>query len=227
MKTTLNKLAQALALAGALLTTALSAHASVISYTDFTAFQAALAGNGSDNYDDLTAGAALAGPLSRMAGSFDYQVAAVPSALNAGQLGDSDFYPVAPGGTTALSANFADSTLHFTGFASTVRGLGGRFFSTDVDGALVASTQLLLLSLTEADGTVTQESVNTGLSGFYGFISTGSLLAFSVQNTNGNWASVDDFSVGAAANAVPEPASLGLALCGLMLATSFRRRRGR
>ena len=224
MNSTIKSLARVLGLAAAVLGTAVPAAAAVVFYTDQAAYEAALGTSvASDNFSDLTPDAALAGPLARFAGGSGYRARAV---LALPDPGAEDFFPIAPGGNTALSSNFSTASMVFDQFSQSVRGISGQFFSSDESGSLLAGT--LDLVFFDQDGGFNYSLASGSAPSFLGFISDGSFSSFSlsaVQPSGGfRFAAVDDLSL-AARQAVPEPgaASLSLLALGLMLLVGKRR----
>ena len=225
MNSTIKSLARVLGLAAAVLGTAVPAAAAVVFYTDQAAYEAALGTSvASDNFSDLTPDAALAGPLARFAGGSGYRARAV---LALPDPGAEDFFPIAPGGNTALSSNFSTASMVFDQFSQSVRGISGQFFSSDEFGSLLAGT--LDLVLFDQDGGFNYSLASGSAPSFLGFISNGSFSGFSLvalQPTDGSfrYAAVDDLGL-AARQAVPEPgaASLSLLALGLMLLVAKRR----
>ena len=226
MNSTIKSLARVLGLAAAVLGTAVPAAAAVVFYTDQAAYEAALGTSvASDNFSDLTPDAALAGPLARFAGGSGYRARAV---LALPDPGAEDFFPIAPGGNTALSSNFSTASMVFDQFSQSVRGISGQFFSSDESGSLLAGT--LDLVFFDQDGGFNYSLASGGIApSFLGFISDGSFSSFSlsaVQPSGGSfrYAAVDDLGL-AARQAVPEPgaASLSLLALGLMLLVAKRR----
>jgi len=197
----------------------------VVVYTSQAAYGAALGTSvASDNFSDLTPGAALAGPLARLAGGTGYTARAV---LALPDPGAEDFFPIAPAGNTALSSNFSTASMVFDQFSQSVRGISGLFFSSDELGSLLAGT--LDLVLFDQDGGFNYNLASGSAPSFLGFISNGSFSSFSlsaVQPSDGSFrfAAVDDLGL-AARQAVPEPgaASLSLLALGLMLLVGKRR----
>jgi len=226
MNTNITSLARVLGLAAALLGTALPSAAAVVVYTDQAAYESALGTSvASDSFSDLAPGSALSGPLARLAGSTAYTARAVPLVPD---LGAEDFYPVSPGGNTALSSNYADASMVFDQFSQSVRGLSGQFFSSDELGALLAGS--LNLVLVDQDGSFNYSLATGNAPSFLGFISNGSfsgLTLSAVQPLGGfSYAAVDNLGL-AAASVVPEPGALWLSLLGVGLLTLVAKRRRR
>jgi len=226
MNTKITSLARVLGLAAALLGTALPSAAAVVVYTDQAAYELALGASiASDSFDDLALGDALAGPLARLAGSTGYMARAVPLVPD---LGGDAFYPIAPGGNTALSSNFADASMVFDQFSQSVRGLSGQFFSSELDGMLQVGS--LNLVLVDQDGSFNYNLATGNAPSFLGFISNGSfsgLTLSAVQPLGGSsYAAVDNLGL-AAASVVPEPGALWLSLLGVGLLTLVAKRRRR
>ena len=224
MKTNITSLARVLGLAAALLGTALASSAAVVVYTSQAAYELALGASvASDGFDDLVAGGALAGPLARLAGSTGYMARVVPLVPDRGA---EDFFPIGPGGNTALSSNFADASMVFDQFSQTLRGISGQFFSSDEQGDLLAGT--LNLMLIDQDGSFDYSLASGIAPSFLGFISDGSFSSFSlsaVQPSGGfRFAAVDDLGL-AVTQAVPEPGVVSLSLFGLGLMLLVARRR--
>ena len=221
MKTQLKSLVGVLGLAVALLGTGVPCAAAVVVYTSQAAYGAALGTSvASDNFSDLTPGAALAGPLARLAGGTGYRARAV---LALPDPGAEDFFPIAPGGNTALSSNFSTASMVFDQFSQSVRGISGQVFSSDELGELLAGT--LNLVLFDQDGGFNYSLASGSAPSFLGFISNGSFSSFSLvarQPTDGSFrfAAVDDLGL-----TVPEPGAVSLSLLalGMMLMVAKRR----
>lgn len=210
-------------LAALFLGAAAPASAAVVTYSNQAAFTAAVFQPVVGTFGDLAQGA-LPGPLARTG----YQANVRDNLGLNGQDGAEDFFVLDNGaGGNWLSTNFAANTLVFSNFAPNVRAIGGSFFSTGIDGAVLAG-QTLLLSLTDASGTF--DFVLNGLnsSSFRGFTSDSAIVSLSLTGIQGR-----DFNFATAGSLilaeVPEPGNLALfmlaALCGLAVRLSVRRSR--
>ena len=225
MNTNFKSLAHVLGFAGALLCTALPSTAAVAVYTSQAAYQVALGTSfASDSFSDLTPGSALTGPFSRLAGITVYRASAVPLVSD---LGAEDFFPIAPGGNTALSSNFSDASMVFDQFSQSVRGLSGHFFSTDEQGDLLTGS--LSLVLIDQDGSFNYSLATGAAPSFLGFISNGSFSGLSlsaVQPAGGfKFAAVDDLGL-SVTSPVPEASAASLSLLGLgLMLLAVKRRR--
>lgn len=114
----------------------------------------------------------------------------------------------------SLSTVYADDAISFTFTSGNVTAVGGYFFPTNVNEQLIAGDVVLTLS----DGTIHVLN-NPGTTSFVGFITTGGVLITSLTvdapDTIGySWPTVDDFYVGAAGDAIPEPSTFLLLTIG-------------
>jgi hypothetical protein len=209
---------KSLSLAVLLLATA-SARADVRVYTDRTAYLAALSASGTDTFNDLAI-AETPSPLSRLAGPFSYQASSGPV---------SDFWPAGTPSDVWLATTSANDTITFGSFSGGVRGFGGNFFGSDVNGAF-SPGRTMILSATDGTTTRTVNLYNTTTTTFLGFISSDPLATVTLHGDGlpggtAYWASANDVTLGVAA--VPEPESYGMLLAGLgLVGFAMRRRAG-
>ncbi len=191
-----------------------TARAQFVVYTDFASFIAATTGHQTDTFDDLFPGDTPNGPLARNSGVYGYNVS----------VNTSSFYGAGSIGDTWLSANVSTDIMTFSGFDPSVRGIGGFFFGTDVNGALATNTNLFVTVMSSA-GTHTQTLVNPSAGSFFGIVASGNISSFSVQvdtPTSGfAWPAVNNLTVAV----VPEPSTFALVGAGAAVLVLLARRR--
>lgn len=213
--------ASAAALAAAALFCATSAQAVITIYTTQAAYLAAISAPGVDTFDDLNPTGSVAGPLNRTAGAYSYKASVGPTSTL--------FFPggVSPG-DVYLSTNNRLDTITFNTFSAGVRGAGGNFFGSDINGAFTTPSTITVTA-TDASGTVTQTLTNPTVTSFVGFVSTGALTSVTtfvgVAGTGiaGVWPTVNNLTLGTVA-AIPETQTLAMMFAGLaMLGIAVRR----
>jgi hypothetical protein len=191
-----------------------TAQAAVTVYTSQASFAAAASGLQTDTFNDLSQ-VGYVPPLARSAGSVNYEVSA-----------SGGLVPGSDSGNIFMSTNTWDDPMIFSNFSTPIRAIGGRFFSSNLAGAFVASP-LITLSLLDSAGTTTEIILNPTTASFRGFVSSNSITSLTVTSFNPGggptlWPSVDDLQVG---GAVPEPASWALMIAGFGLVGGMMRRR--
>jgi len=201
----------------ALLASAGLAQANLTVYTTQFSFMAAVTGAVTDTFEDLAHISPVPGPLNRSVGPFSYTAAEGPNSptfFTAGQF------------NVWLSTNNANDSITFDNFAGGVGAIGARFFGSDANGHIDPG-QSVMVSATDASGTVSQTIVNANRLSFLGFVSDGpitSLTVSAVQPGSGFvWPTVNNLVL---ATVVPEPETYALLLAGLAgMSLLLRRRR--
>ena len=202
----------------ALGTVAPCAPAGIITYTDRTAFLAAVAAG---YYEEAFTGLAegpLPSPQAFAGGGFSYSVSASASTLWSTTIGGDRFLGLADGGTTTV--------LTLSSFGGSPTAVGGYFFFDNDAGAIQATSFGTLTATNGVDTVAVGVTAPTSTTGFFGFISTsGALTSLSFVRDGGEigWADVDDVIVGLAD--VPEPSTVSLTVLGLAAGFWLRRRR--
>lgn len=193
-----------------------AAHADITVFTDRDAFLKAVSGSAADTFDDLTM-METAGPMSRLAGPYRYQV-------NAGS-SDGGFYPSGSGSDIWLSGTMSSDVITFNAFSSGVFGFGGNFFGTDSFGSFMPDRTIVLSAVSGADSETFTLS-NASQDSFVAFLSDHPLTSVSFHNMEDDgtvyWAAANNVVL-----AVPEPATWSMLLGGLCVAALARRRRAR
>jgi len=210
----------ALAASAVLLLAAAGAHAGITTYTSQSSYQGAVGTTGVDTFNDLEVDQYL-GPLARTAGGYGYTVSTAPNSPALWGASDDDADIWLTGRNRSDLVTFAPST--------PVAGVGGFFFGSDQNG-FSTPANYLTLSATDSTGATVTYTLNTPeLNSFVGFVSTGTLVSFSVTagNQPGVWATVNDLHLSSAAAVTPEPEpeTYGMLLAGLGLLGLVARRK--
>lgn len=193
-------------------------------FTDFASFLGAVGSYGVDSFDDLNE--QIGGPLSRAAGGYGYQVAAAAAPLD-------QFFPVESTdnpGDWWLSEETAGSGITFSGFDSSIRGIGGFFFATDFNGTPV-SLPIFVRAKNVHGAEYTTTLITTSPDGFFGVVfddQVASLFLSPVvisSSIDFHFATVNNLVLAEGATKVPEPLSAVLLVPGAMLLWRRSRRR--
>lgn len=167
-----------------------------------------------DTFSDLLI-QTYAGPITRITGGQSYTASTGPNSANLyGGLDGSDAF-------FTNDSNLDAVTL--TNFTSGLSAIGGYFFGSNIGGQSVDG-HTMIVTVTDADGTVEHTLTGATKNSFVGFISDGEILSLTFRSgTAGVWPSADNLVL-AAADPVPEAGSTMLAALGL-LGLAVRRRR--
>lgn len=143
--------------------------------------------------------------------------------------GTNAFFPAGSSSDHWLSTDESTDTITFSNFSPTITAIGGFFFVSDIDGALIPGT----INASVNEGSSFQSIATNSTTNFFGFISDDgtpltSLVAFTTEtNTEFSWPTVNNLIVGQASQAsqpVPEPANIfGLAI-GIGFGVILKRR---
>lgn len=200
----------------ALLAAAGSAQAAITVYTTQYAFLGAVNGAATDTFEDMGTLDPEPGPLTRSVGPYSYTAAAGPDSP--------DFY-TAGLLNVWLTTQEATDTITFNAFTGGVSAIGGRFFGSDSAGHINPG-ESLMITATDAGGSVSQTLVDARRFSFLGFVSDGlitSLTVTAVQPLRGGvYPTVNNLVL---ASAVPEPETYALLLAGLVGVGLLMRRR--
>lgn len=216
MSLTSKFLLQPLALA-AMVCLAGGAQATVTVYTSQAAFLAAVTAPGIDTFTGFSISGSTPSPINRTAGSYGYTATASTST----------FFGAGTVANPWLSTNLATDSVTFNGFTGGVSAFGGNFFGSNISGLFAAGD--VVLTATDASGTVSQTITGATTSSFIGFVSNGALLSAALAAVQPAgavlWPTADNLTLATVA-AVPEPQTYALLLSGLgVLGLIARRRR--
>lgn len=221
----------ALVAAAAVLLAPVRAQAQISTYTSLAAYLAAVTAPGTDTFSDISVAGSTSSPLLRTAGIYSYRASVIPME---GDPSAASFFGAGTAGNPSLSTNSYVDKIVFDQFSSTVRGIGGFFYGTDVFGGFLGNASVTLTAET-ADG-FSQSLLFTPSSstGFYGFVSSGgaflSLSVIAVQSSAEDFVfpTVDNLVLGSASapiTAVPEPQTYAMLAIGLAAVGFVRRKR--
>lgn len=176
-----------------------AAEAASIVYNSSAAFLAQVApGAYTETFDGLPM--PPAGPVVFTSGSFSYSVSA-PGDLYA----SGDF----------LGTSLPDEALTINFSSGNVMAIGANFFASDLGD----SFQSVLMTLTLSDGTLLSFTPASVSDSYRGFVSDVVITSLTISGPGAFlYAGLDNLTVGAIPNRVPEPASLllvGLSLAGM------------
>ena len=154
----------------ALTATCIPAMATLVAYNSQSAFNAATAVKGVDNFNNLPALAPISSPMSRAAGPYSYLGTASTQGL----------FSAGTGPDIWLSTDQFTDSITFSDFGSGVSAIGGLFFGTDISGGLF-SGQSIFLEATDMDGSLSKTLLNTSTDSFFGFVSDRTLKSLRVS----------------------------------------------
>lgn len=197
--------------AAAALLAAAGAQAAITMYTSQIDFRNAILGGYIDSYDNLAPGP-LPASLFRVVVSTGYRITSPGGLYGAGPAGTFDYW---------LSNQNPASTITFSELGN-LSGFGANFFTSDAAHQYLPGGTLVL-SATDADGTIDFTLPDSNFNSFVGFLSDGPLASVTVRSADGQAFP----SVNLAILAVPEPSTGGMLLAGLGVAGWLARpRRG-
>lgn len=201
-----------------------TAQAGITVYTSQAAYLAAVSATAVDTYDNLPIDT-INTPLNRTAGAYSYTVTTSGSSPL--------LYGAGNGDDLWLGSNAPGDSIVFSNFSSTVRGVGGFFFGSDVFGDYASSAGSTLIASNVLGEVLTYQLLLPTQSSFIGFISSDAIATLRFKNNdtdNSIWPTVNDLHLSAAAviPAVPEPSGYAMLLGGMgLLGLIARRRRQR
>ena len=218
-------LAPVAAAIAAVLAFAAPAHAAITVYTDQASFLAAVQGQATDSFDDLTSFDPSAPPLSltRSVGTYGYTVSAERSLFitaNPDPGMDADLWVSTVRPTDPIVINT---------FTGDVAAAGMFLFATEVFGSPISAE--VTATVTDSRGaTLVWSLLTSGSGNFAGFVTTGTLTSITLTALNpadvtdelGHFPTINDLTLAAP---IPEPGTWALLLAGLGVVGSLARRR--
>lgn len=197
-------------LAGVALALGLSSNASaaIAVFTDQASFLAAISAPATDTFQNLSVVGATDGPMTRSAGTYGYSAT----------VSTTSFFGAGTSANPWLSTNTATDTIAFSNFTGGVSGLGGNFFGSNISGGFASGG--VILTATDADGSISQSILNATTSSFLGFVSTSGLTVLTLTavqpgDSSYLWPTADNLTLGGQAiSAVPEPATWAMMIIG-------------
>jgi hypothetical protein len=201
------------------------AQAQFTTFTSFAAWSAAVSNPGLDTFNDLAI-ASTPSPLNRTTTgtAYNYRATSVGPGSNL-------FFPAGNSADPWLSNNSAVDDIVFDNFSASVRGIGGLFFGSDINGSFLPGITINIAA-TNAGGTFNYTIPNSLTTSFFGVVSSGAITSFriGVTQTPGvapSWVTANDLRLAAApAVVIPEPSTYALLATGLVaLGVAARRRR--
>jgi hypothetical protein len=180
----------AYALAAACTVMSQPALAVITVYTNEATFLVAIKSPGVDGFNGISLTSATASPLMRSAGAYSYT----------GTTSITNFFGAGTAADPWLSTNNATAAILFNNFTSSVSGVGGLFFCSNIGGLFTSGS--VTVSATDSQGASATQTINGATpTSFLGFVSDGLLTSVSVsavQSPGAIWPTVDNLTMGTA-----------------------------
>ncbi|AFZ26826.1 PEP-CTERM putative exosortase interaction domain-containing protein [Cylindrospermum stagnale PCC 7417] len=191
-------------LATSIMLVANPAQAVIITYTDQASFLNAIYPDYYlETFESVPLDTATLSPINFSNGTYSYSASAA-----------NDFFPAGSGSDHWLSTDESTDPIIFSNFSPTITAIGGFFFGSEIDGALIPG----IITASVNEGSSSQSITTNSTTNFFGFISDDgtpltSLVASTTEiNTDEFvWPTVNNLIVGQASQAsqpVPEPANI-------------------
>ena len=191
-----------------------SAHAAITILTTREDFDANTTSQTADTFSDLAIQDYL-GPITRTAGGRSYTASTGP--------GSNHLYGGGDNGDGFLTNDAFADPITLSAFPTGVSAIGSYFFGSNINGQSVTG-QTVIITATDADGTVEYTLTGATKDSFVGFISDGDILSLSFRTNAANiWPAADNVVL-AVDDPVPEAGSTMLAALGLLGLAARRRR---